>query len=194
MGWPEIAARLDAILADLGKLVEGYKYGRIVREGLGLAIVGRPNVGKSSLFNRLLNEERAIVTPTPGTTRDLVSETANVGGIPLRLMDTAGIRPTRDDIEKMGVEKSHQAIADSDLRLLVVDAAEGWTPEDADLLRKLLPLGAVVVACNKMDLPSRLSQAELQAALLAEAEAARQCGSNGAPQEKPRGSHLDFRA
>ena len=170
MDWPEIAARLDPILADLGKLVAGYTYGRIVREGLGLAIVGRPNVGKSSLFNRLLNEERAIVTPTPGTTRDLVSETANVGGIPLRLMDTAGIRPTRDDIEKMGVEKSHQAIADSDLRLLVVDAAEGWTPEDADLLRKLLPLGAVVVACNKMDLPSRLSQAELQVAL-AEAEA-----------------------
>jgi tRNA modification GTPase len=165
MDWPDIAARLDAILADLRKLVEGYKYGRIVREGLGLAIVGRPNVGKSSLFNRLLNEERAIVTPTPGTTRDMVSETANVGGIPLRLMDTAGIRPTRDDIEKMGVEKSFQAIADSDLRLLLVDAAEGWTSEDADLLRKLLPLGAVVVACNKMDLPSRLSVAELQAAL-----------------------------
>jgi len=165
MDWPEIAARLDTSQADLGKLVEGYKYGRIVREGLGLAIVGRPNVGKSSLFNRLLNEERAIVTPTPGTTRDMVSETASVGGIPLRLMDTAGIRPTRDDIEKMGVGKSLQAIADSDLRLLVVDASDGWTEDDADLLRKLRPLGALLVACNKMDIPSRLSKAELQAAL-----------------------------
>jgi tRNA modification GTPase len=80
-------------------------------------------------------------------------------------MDTAGIRPTRDEIEKMGVERSHQAIADSDLRLLVVDAAEGWTVEDTDLLRRLLPVGAVLVACNKVDLPSRLSEAELQAAL-----------------------------
>ena len=165
LGWPEIRARLDAMRTDLGKLVEGYKYGRIVREGLGLAIIGRPNVGKSSLFNRFLNEERAIVTPTPGTTRDLVSETANVSGIPLRLMDTAGIRQTRDDIEKIGVEKSFQAIADSDLRLLVVDASEGWMPEDAELLGKLRPLGALVVACNKVDLPSRLAAAELQEAL-----------------------------
>ena len=88
-GWPEILASLDAIRSDLQKLVEGYEYGRIVREGLSLAIVGRPNVGKSSLFNRLLNEERAIVTATPGTTRDLVSESASIGGIPLRFVDTA---------------------------------------------------------------------------------------------------------
>ena len=83
---------MDRSIADLQKLVVGFKYGRIVREGLTLAIVGRPNVGKSSLFNRLLNEERAIVTPLPGTTRDTVTETINVGGIPLRFVDTAGIR------------------------------------------------------------------------------------------------------
>src|SRR5437763_14292266 len=99
-GWPEILAGLDAIRSDLQKLVEGYEYGRIVREGLSLAIVGRPNVGKSSLFNRLLNEERAIVTATPGTTRDLVGESASIGGIPLRFVHTAGSPPTRAAVKR----------------------------------------------------------------------------------------------
>jgi len=161
-GWPEILASLDAIRSDLQKLVEGYEYGRIVREGLSLAIVGRPNVGKSSLFNRLLNEERAIVTATPGTTRDLVSESASIGGIPLRFVDTAGIRETRDEVEAIGVEKTFQAVADSDLRLLVVDASEDWTEEDARLLEKLRPGGALLVAANKSDLAPRLSPAQLE--------------------------------
>ena len=159
--WAEIASHLEAIQTDLGKLVEGYAYGRIVREGLTLAIVGRPNVGKSSLFNQLLNEERAIVTAIPGTTRDLVTESAAVGGIPVRLVDTAGIRETTDAVEAMGVERSRQAIADSDLRLLVVDAAEGWTQADRQLLSEMLPLGALVVACNKSDLPRRGSEVEI---------------------------------
>lgn len=159
--WAEIASGLDVIQADLGKLVEGYEYGRIVREGLTLAIVGRPNVGKSSLFNRLLNEERAIVTAIPGTTRDLVAESASIGGIPVRFVDTAGIRDTADEVEAMGVEKSLQAIADSDLRLLVVDAAEGWTEGDRKLLDKMRPLGALLVAGNKRDLPQQLNQTEL---------------------------------
>jgi len=123
-GWDTILASLGSIRIDLEKLVEGYGYGRIVREGLSLAIVGRPNVGKSSLFNRLLNEERAIVTPLPGTTRDLVTESANVGGIPLRFVDTAGVRETTDLVETMGIEKTLAAVADSDLRLLVVDASQ----------------------------------------------------------------------
>jgi tRNA modification GTPase len=161
MEWEEILARIDGIRADLDKFVQGYEYGRIVREGLSLAIVGRPNVGKSSLFNRLLNEERAIVTSTPGTTRDLVAETANIGGIPLRFVDTAGIRHTKDEVERIGVEKSFQAIADSDLRLLVVDASEGWTDEDSILLRKVRPLGALLVACNKSDLPPKILNADL---------------------------------
>ncbi|HEV2176634.1 MAG TPA: tRNA uridine-5-carboxymethylaminomethyl(34) synthesis GTPase MnmE [Terriglobia bacterium] len=150
--WTEIASSLDVIQADLGKLVEGYEYGRIVREGLTLAIVGRPNVGKSSLFNRLLNEERAIVTSIPGTTRDLVSESASIGGIPLRFVDTAGIRDTADEVEAMGVGKSLQAIADSDLRLLVADAADGWTEGDSKLFERIRPLGALLIACNKSDL------------------------------------------
>jgi tRNA modification GTPase len=151
--WPEILSRLDRIRGDLEKVVEGYEYGRIVREGLTLAIVGRPNVGKSSLFNRLLNEERAIVTPIPGTTRDTVAETANLGGIPLRFVDTAGVREALDEVEKIGVERTFSAIADSDLRLLVVDASEPWTADDAALLAKLRPLGSLLVALNKSDLP-----------------------------------------
>jgi tRNA modification GTPase len=153
----EIVARIDRVRAELDKLVQGYEYGRIVREGLSLAIVGRPNVGKSSIFNRLLNEERAIVTSTPGTTRDLVAETANIGGIPLRFVDTAGIRHTEDEVEKIGVEKSFQAIAESDLRLLVVDASQEWTEEDSGLLSRMRPLGALLIGCNKADLPHKIS-------------------------------------
>jgi len=157
MGPQAILAGIDRLYAELEKLVQGYEYGRIVREGLSLAIVGRPNVGKSSLFNRLLNEERAIVTSTPGTTRDLVAETANIGGIPLRFVDTAGIRHTEDEVERIGVEKSLQAIADSDLRLLVVDSSEGWTDADSNLLNRVAPLGSLLVACNKADLSQKIS-------------------------------------
>ncbi len=170
-GWQEIIANLDQVRTALEKLVEGYEYGRIVREGLSLAIVGRPNVGKSSLFNRLLNEDRAIVTATPGTTRDLVAESASIGGIPLRFVDTAGIRETADEVEALGVRKSFQAVADSDLRLLVVDGSEGWTPEDASLLRRIRPLGALLVALNKSDLPGRLTSAELDRAISEESAA-----------------------
>ncbi|MGD0922892.1 MAG: tRNA uridine-5-carboxymethylaminomethyl(34) synthesis GTPase MnmE [Terriglobia bacterium] len=169
MNGAEIGSRLDAIRSDLEKLVEGYEYGRIVREGLSLAIVGRPNVGKSSLFNRLLNEDRAIVTATPGTTRDLVAESANVGGIPLRFVDTAGIREAKDEVERIGVEKSWQAIADSDLRMLVIDTSQPWTDEDTHLFQKVRPLGPLLIACNKSDLPAQISNADLEPWLVQEA-------------------------
>jgi len=91
-----------------------------------------------------------------------VAETASIGGIPLRFVDTAGIRHTEDEVEKIGVEKSLQAIADSDLRLLVMDASEGWTDEDSNLLNKVRPLGALLVACNKTDLPRKISNADLE--------------------------------
>ena len=167
MGAEEISTRLGAIRADLERLTENDQYGRIVREGLSLAIVGRPNVGKSSLFNRLLNAERAIVTATPGTTRDLVAESASVGGIPIRLVDTAGIREAADEAERIGVERSWQAIADSDLRVLVVDGSALWSEEDAHLLHKILPLGALVVALNKCDLPGRITCEEVEAKVAA---------------------------
>jgi tRNA modification GTPase len=170
MEWQEILARIDRLQADLDELVQGYAYGRLVREGLSLAIVGRPNVGKSSLFNRLLSEERAIVTSTPGTTRDLVAETANIGGIPLRFVDTAGIHHTEEEVERIGVEKSFQAIADSDLRLLVIDASEAWTEEDSNLLSRVRPLGALLVACNKADLPPKISNADLDKFLRADGD------------------------
>jgi len=167
MDWQDISSRLDSVRRDLEKLVQGYAYGRIVREGLSLAIVGRPNVGKSSIFNGLLSEERAIVTPTPGTTRDLVAETASIGGIPLRLIDTAGIRHAEDEAETIGVEKAFQAIADSDLRLLVIDTSEQWTEQETELLDRLRPLGRLIIACNKIDLPSQVSRDEVEARLSA---------------------------
>jgi tRNA modification GTPase len=175
MSWEEILARLDGIRTDLEKLVEGFAYGRIVREGLSLAIVGRPNVGKSSLFNRLLNQDRAIVTATPGTTRDLVSETVQIAGIPLRFVDTAGIRSTEDEVEKIGVSKSFQAIADSDLRLLVVDVSEPWTAEDENLLRRVRPLGALLIACNKSDLPKSIASRDLEKIFSADGEPPHGC-------------------
>jgi tRNA modification GTPase len=154
VGREEILTRLDRIRSDLDKVAMGYEVGRVVREGLTLAIVGRPNVGKSSLFNCLLNQERAIVSPVPGTTRDLVSETANLGGIPLRLVDTAGVRSTVDEIEKIGVERALSAIADSDLRLMVVDGSLPRQEDDSLLLAKLRPLGSLLVVLNKSDLPT----------------------------------------
>ena len=159
--WQEIERRLAQIIADLEKLAAGYAYGRVVREGLTLAIIGLPNVGKSSLFNCLLNQERAIVTPVPGTTRDLVAETANLNGIPLRLVDTAGVRETIDEVEKLGVERTLSAIADSDLRLLVIDASAPWTEENLTLLEKLRPLGALLIALNKSDLPAPVAPYEV---------------------------------
>ena len=101
-----------------------------MRSGITLAIVGRPNVGKSSLFNRLLEQDRAIVTDIPGTTRDLVSETAAIGGIPVKLVDTAGIREGTELVESLGIERSYQAMADADLTLVVLDASAPRTAED----------------------------------------------------------------
>ena len=168
MGWQDLLAQLEAIRSDIEKMVAGYAYGRIVREGLSLSVVGRPNVGKSSLFNRLLKMDRAIVTEIPGTTRDLVTESASIGGIPVHLVDTAGIRTTADAVEKIGVERTHQAMADSDLRLLVVDTSQDWTPEDQELLHKTHGMGSVLVVANKADLPTRTSRSAIEQAILAE--------------------------
>ena len=121
----QILARIAAIRAPLEELLASFAFGKVVHEGLTLAIVGRPNVGKSSLFNRLVERERAIVTATPGTTRDLVSETVAIGGIPVRLVDTAGIRDALDEAESIGVRKSIEALADADIVLVVRDASRG---------------------------------------------------------------------
>jgi tRNA modification GTPase len=146
-----ILAHVAAVRVPLEQLSASFAYGKIVHEGLTLAIVGRPNVGKSSLFNRLVERERAIVTATPGTTRDLVSETVAIGGIPVKLIDTAGIRDALDEAEAMGIQKSMEALADADLVLVVVDASQAETEEDAELLRDAKNRPVIVVG-NKCDL------------------------------------------
>jgi len=142
---------IAAVRAPLDQLAASFAYGKIVHEGLTLAIVGRPNVGKSSLFNRLVERDRAIVTATPGTTRDLVSETVAIGGIPVKLVDTAGIRATTELVESIGIQKSREAMADADLVLVVVDATEGWRQEDEELAELVHGRSAVLVE-NKCDL------------------------------------------
>ncbi|MGA2746839.1 MAG: tRNA uridine-5-carboxymethylaminomethyl(34) synthesis GTPase MnmE [Candidatus Sulfotelmatobacter sp.] len=146
-----ILEHIAAVRAPLEQLSASFAYGKIVHEGLTLAIVGRPNVGKSSLFNRLVERERAIVTATPGTTRDLVSETVAIGGIPVKLVDTAGIRDALDEAESRGIQKSMEALADADLVLVVLDSSQGETEDDADLLG-LAENRPVIVVANKSDL------------------------------------------
>jgi tRNA modification GTPase len=146
-----ILSHIAAVRAPLEQLSASFAYGKIVHEGLTLAIVGRPNVGKSSLFNRLVERERAIVTATPGTTRDLVSETVAIGGIPVKLVDTAGIRDALDEAESIGIQKSMEALADADLVLVVLDASVAETTEDGELLRLAENRPAIVVG-NKSDL------------------------------------------
>ena len=144
-----ILERIAAVLEPLQQLAASFAYGKILHQGLTLAIVGRPNVGKSSLFNRLVERERAIVTATPGTTRDLVSETVALGGIPIQLVDTAGIRQALDEAESIGIRKSMEALADADLVLVVLDASR--PDEDTELLRHAEGRPAIVVG-NKCDL------------------------------------------
>ena len=157
----EIESRLTPIEQGLEELAASFRIGKIIQQGLTLAILGRPNVGKSSLFNCLLEQDRAIVTATPGTTRDLVSETVELEGVPLRFVDTAGIRQAFDEAESIGVRKSYEAAADSDLALLVLNGAEDLTTEDRDLLARLYPLGKLLLVVNKCDLPLRLSREQL---------------------------------
>ena len=147
----QILDHVAEIQKPLEELARSFAYGKIVHEGLTLAIVGRPNVGKSSLFNRLVERERAIVTATPGTTRDLVTETVSLGGIPLKLVDTAGIRRALDEAESIGIRKSMEALADADLVLVVLDASEPMSEEDRELIR-LVEQRAVIVVLNKADL------------------------------------------
>ena len=146
-----ILDHIAAVRAPLEELSASFAYGKIVHEGLTLAIVGRPNVGKSSLFNRLVERERAIVTATPGTTRDLVSETVAIGGIPVKLVDTAGIRQALDEAESIGIRKSMEALADADLVLVVLDASQPATKEDEELLRQAASRPVIAVQ-NKSDL------------------------------------------
>jgi tRNA modification GTPase len=156
-----ILTRIAQIKAPLEQLAQTFTYGKIIHQGLTLAIVGRPNVGKSSLFNRLVERERAIVTAQPGTTRDLVSETVAIGGIPVELVDTAGIRKSIDEAESLGIKKSMEALSGADLVLVVFDQTQPVTEEDEELLRQVKGRPSILVE-NKSDLRSSgtLSSAE----------------------------------
>jgi tRNA modification GTPase len=149
----EILRRLHPIEQALRDLAATFDYGKLVHSGITLAIVGRPNVGKSSLFNRLLEQDRAIVTAIPGTTRDLVSEVAAIDGIPIKFVDTAGIRPGQDLVETLGIERSYQAMADADLTLVVVDFSEPIEPGDITLIDRAKQQGRYILVGNKSDLP-----------------------------------------
>ncbi|MEY8442922.1 tRNA uridine-5-carboxymethylaminomethyl(34) synthesis GTPase MnmE [Lactococcus ileimucosae] len=144
----------------LETLLATAKRGKILREGLKTAIIGRPNVGKSSLLNQLLREEKAIVTDIAGTTRDVITEFANIGGVPLELIDTAGIRETEDIVEKIGVERSQKALEEADLVLLVLDASSPLTPKDLELLELSSSTNRIVLL-NKTDLPEQIELEEL---------------------------------
>ncbi len=143
--------RLSALLADMQALLSTYDYGRIVREGLHTVIAGKPNVGKSTLFNALNGFERSIVTDIAGTTRDVVEEQIRIGGYTLRLSDTAGVHDTDEQIERMGVEKSLAFLRDADLVLAVFDVSRPLEPDDETILAQL-PLDRTIAVCNKTDL------------------------------------------
>jgi tRNA modification GTPase len=160
----QILNRIAEVREPLTELAQSFTYGKFVHEGLTLAIVGRPNVGKSSLFNRLVERERAIVTATPGTTRDLVTETVSIEGIPVRLVDTAGIRQALDEAESIGVGKSMEALADADLVLVVLDASQPPDKTDRELLQQVGERGAIAVM-NKNDLATVCSTSDPSAAL-----------------------------
>jgi len=151
---PDSAKVIDEMLDSIESLIAGADAGIVYRQGVRTAIVGRPNVGKSSLLNRLLRESRAIVTPIPGTTRDTLEEVVNLSSVPFVLIDTAGIIHSADVIETLGVERSRKAIGQADLVLLVIDAGEPLGPADEEIMG-LLYGKTVVVAANKSDLPLR---------------------------------------
>jgi tRNA modification GTPase len=157
----DVAAAAEKLRAEIERLLATAQTGRILREGLATVIIGKPNVGKSSLLNALLGEKRAIVTAIPGTTRDIIEEYVNIGGIPLKVVDTAGIRDTADIVERIGVAKAHEAMASADLALLLLDASAPLTAEDKEVM-SLLADRRTIVLVNKTDLPSVIDMEEIQ--------------------------------
>ena len=150
-----VASRIDLVTRALIEIQSSFGYGRILTKGAKLALVGKPNVGKSSLFNRLLASNRSIVTDVPGTTRDVIAEVVDLDGIPIRLMDTAGWRDSADEVERIGVDRSRETLADADLVLVVLDGARPLDSEDDQVLDQAAAVPHVVVV-NKSDLPRAL--------------------------------------
>ena len=145
---------------ELNKLKETYKNGKVISDGINIAIIGRPNVGKSSLLNELLEENRAIVTDIAGTTRDIITESLSINGISVNLIDTAGIRETQDIVEKIGVERSISSIENADIILLVLDTSDKLNAEDRELMEKLKDRQYLILL-NKSDLQNKLDISQL---------------------------------
>jgi len=146
-----IKSNIDSVLKQINRLMETYRRGKLLREGIKLAIVGRPNVGKSSLFNALVGYERAIVSELKGTTRDFIEESLTINGIPVKLLDTAGIRETEDKIEKLGIEKALEKIDEADIVLFMFDASEGIIQQDIKIYEIIKDKSPLIVG-NKSDL------------------------------------------
>lgn len=161
---PSIAEKIRFLAVALEEIQQTYAYGRLLAEGVRLAILGKPNVGKSSLFNQLIASDRAIVTEIPGTTRDVLTETINMDGIPLRFADTAGVRETTDRVESLGVARTFETLSDADLALVVLDGADALNEDDRHVLSKAKALPHVVVI-NKRDLPQTLDVGSLNGSL-----------------------------
>lgn len=159
----EVARRARAVREQARDLLRTADAGRLYREGASLVLAGRPNVGKSSLLNALLGEDRAIVTEVPGTTRDTIEESLSLRGIPVRAIDTAGLRATGDRVEALGVERTRRQLESADLVLWVLDAAEGLTPEDRRLAAELP--SRIVAVVNKVDAADRIDRRELRGLL-----------------------------
>ena len=147
----DVKAKLAALASEIGRIVATADRGELLRSGLKVAILGQPNVGKSSLLNAWSRSDRAIVTPLPGTTRDVVESRLVVGGIPVQVLDTAGIRDTSDVVEQIGVARSRAAAQAADLVLLTIDAQIGWTDVETELYAQIAPITTIVVV-NKVDL------------------------------------------
>ncbi|MBV6715964.1 tRNA uridine-5-carboxymethylaminomethyl(34) synthesis GTPase MnmE [Paenibacillus chitinolyticus] len=157
-----IRERCIQVSSRIDELLRTAEHGKILREGIVTAIIGKPNVGKSSLLNTLAQENRAIVTDIPGTTRDVIEEYVNVGGIPLKLLDTAGIRETSDLVEQIGVERSRTALSEADLILLVLNSSEPLLSEELAMIEELRQRQTIVIL-NKTDLPLQIDKDEIEA-------------------------------
>ncbi|HEY9614712.1 tRNA uridine-5-carboxymethylaminomethyl(34) synthesis GTPase MnmE [Allocoleopsis sp.] len=156
-----VVAQLEQVLAEVTHILATADRGELLRTGLKVAIVGRPNVGKSSLLNAWSRSDRAIVTDLPGTTRDVVESQLVVGGIPVQVLDTAGIRETVDQVEKIGVERSHRAAQAADLVLLTIDASAGWTEADQEIYQQVQHR-PIILVINKIDLVEEEQKNTLQ--------------------------------
>lgn len=162
--YPQLLNQTEYIKREIEKLIATSDTGKIIREGLNTVIIGKPNVGKSSLLNALLRESRAIVTDIPGTTRDVIEEYLNIKGIPLKIIDTAGIRETEDMVEKIGVERSKEFFNRADLVILVLDASTDLSEEDKEIIKFINDKKAIIIL-NKIDLDKKVDEEEIKVLL-----------------------------